>query len=451
MDRKALLREALAADKQTIPQYLDYESPSVNVTEWLRYSCIPVYEQENAAKDPELASSMEKALSLTDSALSFRVGFLVVPLSWDEDGFPVFPFEQRSEKLKKNLLGCDKAVLFAATIGSGIDRLIRRFEKADPKTDVRITFFGGEPLLNKPVIARVVERCKALAAERSLKAGFSLTTNGTLIDDETAEMLGGDFGLMVSLDGPKELHDRQCPTRDGEGSFDRATEGIRRLMKKRGVTVRCTMAHPAPDAMKLIRFFADFGFSRIVLGTVRNPAFPSACDFTEEDCRTFDRSMEDEILPWMLTEKAAGREPIYNPFDEIADFQGEKDHPEKVRGLRCGACHGSMAVAPDGTLYPCHRFVGMEAWAIGSLENGPDRERCAQFWRRHRECMKEKCGSCWAYKVCGGPCPWEIARSDGTFAFSEFLCKETCNWIRHGVYYLSKSKNVDSESGEKKQ
>ena len=144
MDRKALLREALAADKQTIPQYLDYESPSVNVTEWLRYSCIPVYEQENAAKDPELASSMEKALSLTDSALSFRVGFLVVPLSWDEDGFPVFPFEQRSEKLKKNLLGCDKTVLFAATIGSGIDRLIRRFEKADPKMGLLLQGLGAE-------------------------------------------------------------------------------------------------------------------------------------------------------------------------------------------------------------------------------------------------------------------------------------------------------------------
>ena len=343
----------------------------------------------------------------------------------------------------------NKGLMPLETALRAVDEL---FARADPKTDVRITFFGGEPLLNKPVIARVVERCNALAAERGLKAGFSITTNGTLIDDETVELLGSDFGLMVSLDGPKELHDSQCPTRDGEGSFDRATEGIRRLMKKRGrVTVRCTMAHPAPDAMKLIRFFSDFGFSRIVLGTVRNPAFPSACDFTEEDCRTFDRSMEDEILPWMLAEKAAGREPIYNPFDEIADFQGEKEHPEKVKGLRCGACHGSMAVAPDGTLYPCHRFVGMEAWAIGSLESGPDRERCAQFWRRHRECMKERCGSCWAYRVCGGPCPWEIARADGTFAFSDFLCKETCNWIRHGIYYLSKSKTVDSETGEKKQ
>lgn len=144
MDRKALLREALASDKQTIPQYLDYETPSLNVTEWLRYSCIPVYEQENAAKDPELASSMEKALSLINGALSFRVGFVVVPLTWDEDGFPVFPFEQRSEKLRKNLQGCDRAVLFAATIGSGIDRLIRRYEKADPKLGLLLQGLGAE-------------------------------------------------------------------------------------------------------------------------------------------------------------------------------------------------------------------------------------------------------------------------------------------------------------------
>lgn len=144
MDRKALIEEALSADAKTIPQYLDYETPSLNVTEWLRYSCIPIYEQENAAKDPELASSMEKALLLINGALSFRVGFCVVPLSRDEEGFPVFPFEQRSEKLKKNLEGCDRAVLFAATIGSGIDRLIRRYEKADPKMGLLLQGLGAE-------------------------------------------------------------------------------------------------------------------------------------------------------------------------------------------------------------------------------------------------------------------------------------------------------------------
>lgn len=155
-ERIAIIREALTSDKQTIPQYIDYETPSLNITEWLRYSCIPIYEQEKAAKDPELAASMEKALALINGALSFRVGFLVVPLTWDEDGFPVFPFEQRSEKLKMNLQGSDRAVLFAATIGSGIDRLIRRYEKADPKMGLLLQGLGAE---------RVESLCDAFDAE----------------------------------------------------------------------------------------------------------------------------------------------------------------------------------------------------------------------------------------------------------------------------------------------
>ena len=144
MDNRKLIAEALASETQTIPQYLEYETPSLNVTEWLRYSCIPIYEQENAAKDPELAASMEKALSLISGVLSFRVGFVVIPLRWDEEGFPILPFPQKSEKLRNNLRGCDQAVLFAATIGSGIDRLIRRYEKADPKLGLLLQGIGAE-------------------------------------------------------------------------------------------------------------------------------------------------------------------------------------------------------------------------------------------------------------------------------------------------------------------
>lgn len=325
------------------------------------------------------------------------------------------------------------------------------FRDADPGKDVRITFFGGEPLLNKPAIRSVVKRSRELAKARGTNAGFSITTNATLIDDETAALLTDfNFGLMVSLDGPKELHDAQCPARGGDGSFELAAKGIRTLMKRRKqVTVRCTMAHPAPDAMRLIRFFQDFGFTRVVLGTVRNPTFPSECDFTKEDDEAFDRCMEREILPWMIAERKAGREPIYDPFDEIAAFQGEENHPEKVPAMRCGACHGSMAASPDGTLYPCHRFVGMGAWAIGTLDAGPDMEKCKAFWRSYRACMKGECAQCWAYRVCGGPCPWEIARADGTFAMSGQLCAETLSWIRQGAYYLHKTGDAGQNKGDK--
>ena len=344
----------------------------------------------------------------------------------------------------------DKGLMPEETALRAVERL---FAGADPKADVRITFFGGEPLLNKPVIRSVVERCSQMAADRGMKAGFSVTTNATLMDDATAKLIAdNNFGLMVSLDGPQPLHDAQCPTRDGNGSFAKAAAGIRLLMDRSlNVTVRCTMAHPAPDAMALIRFFRDFGFSRIVLGTVRNPAFPSACDFTEADSIAFRRCMERDVIPWMLEEVAAGRAPAYDPFTEIAEFQGAKEHPDKVPPFRCGACHGAMAVAPDGTLYPCHRFVGMEAWAIGKLETGPDLGKCKSFWRRYRDCMKGACPSCWAYRVCGGPCPWEIARADGTFAMHPPLCKDACIWIQHGVYYLTKKEAIVSKTGEKRQ
>ena len=197
----------------------------------------------------------------------------------------------------------DKGLMPEAVALRAVDAI---FAAADPKVNVRVTFFGGEPLLNKSVMRAVVDRCNAKAAQRGVRAEYSTTTNATLVDDETAEMLaGGDFGLMVSMDGPAEVHDAQCPTRDGRGSFELAAAGARRIMSRRKqVTVRCTMAHPAPDAMRLIRFFGDFGFSRVVLGTVRNPTFPSGCDFTAEDSAAFDRAMETEVIPTIKRRKS---------------------------------------------------------------------------------------------------------------------------------------------------
>ena len=179
--------------------------------------------------------------------------------------------------------------------------------------DVGITFFGGEPLMNKKVLLFAVAYSQRLAKLHGKKVFYSMTTNGTLIDDDVIAVIKRyNFGLMVSLDGPKERHDGQCPTRTGTGSFDLAVAGIKRLMARRKrVTVRCTMAHPAPDMMSLIRFFEDFGFSRIVLGRVFNPVYPSPCDLTSEDSAELERQMNEVVIPWMLADLKAGRTPKY--------------------------------------------------------------------------------------------------------------------------------------------
>ena len=306
------------------------------------------------------------------------------------------------------------------------------FAVSGKSKDVHLTLFGGEPLLNKDVFMFAVAYTQKLARLHGKTVTYSMTTNGTLLDDEVITIIKKyNFGLMVSLDGPKELHNGQCPTRGGEGSYDLAVEGIKKLMARR------TMAHPAPNMMKLVRFFEDFGFTRIVLGRVYNPVYQSCCDLDEKDFVDLEKQMKEEVVPWMLSELKAGRRPKYFPFSGVVDKDEKTDPSEPISPFRCGACRGTTTVGADGTMYPCHRFVGMKNWIVGSVENGPDIEKCKDFWRKYREFVKANCFACWAYPFCHGPCPWEVAQSDGTFKLNKHHCEETMIWFKHGAWFES--------------
>ena len=83
---------------------------------------------------------------------------------------------------------------------------------------INITFFGGEPLLNKPVIRSIVEYSQLLGKQKGKKVTYSMTTNATLLDDEfLAFIKKNNISVMVSLDGPRKIHDAQCPTQGGKG------------------------------------------------------------------------------------------------------------------------------------------------------------------------------------------------------------------------------------------
>ena len=315
------------------------------------------------------------------------------------------------------------------------------FAASGRSKNVSITFFGGEPLLNKTVLRFAIEYSQKLAILHGKKVFYSMTTNGTLLDDEVIGFIKRyNFGLMVSLDGPPEIHNRQCPTREGQGSFDAAAAGIKKLMaRRRSVTVRCTMIHPAPRMLDLIRFFEDFGFTRIVLGRTVNPVNPSSVDCTAEDFAGIDRQEREEVIPWILEKLAKGETPKYFPY--ATDLNTEP----KVSPFKCGACRGTTTVGADGNLYPCHRFVGMRAWQIGNISNGPDYERCKKFWRDYRLAVAQDCESCWMWAQCKGPCPWEIAQADGSFCGPKH-CDKAGQYIERSIYVKHKMEALKQEN-----
>jgi len=104
-------------------------------------------------------------------------------------------------------------------------------ERASGEDSVAIGFYGGEPLLRFPFI----QACVQFAREnfRDKKIIFNITTNATLITDEIAEfLLKENFFILVSLDGPEDIHNSHRKDKKGNGSFQQTLNCLKLLMAK---------------------------------------------------------------------------------------------------------------------------------------------------------------------------------------------------------------------------
>lgn len=111
------------------------------------------------------------------------------------------------------------------TAKAGIDFL---WEHSVDSSRVNIGFYGGEPLLEFPLIRRAVLYAKDIFDGKELS--FTITTNGTLLTDEIINFFAKeDVYLVVSLDGPKVIHDRSRVFADGRGSFDVVMKNLYRI------------------------------------------------------------------------------------------------------------------------------------------------------------------------------------------------------------------------------
>lgn len=128
-------------------------------------------------------------------------------------GFP----DHRTHSLRRmSPAVLEKAIAAALRDGSALD-------------EISIAFYGGEPMLAFDLIERGVAFARAEAGGKRLR--FSTTTNGTLIDGEKAGFLAEHrFSVLVSIDGPKGVHDANRIFRDGHGSYDDAIPGLKALL-----------------------------------------------------------------------------------------------------------------------------------------------------------------------------------------------------------------------------
>ncbi|MGZ8430173.1 MAG: radical SAM protein, partial [Candidatus Deferrimicrobiaceae bacterium] len=132
---------------------------------------------------------------------------------------------------------------------------------------VSVTFFGGEPLLRFPLIRTAVGEARRMAREKGKEISFSITTNGTLLTREIAGFLKENgVSVCLSIDGPREIHDRNRPYASGRGSYDDVARGLSILMENRNgfpVAARVTLGGGAVDVRKTFRHLRGLGFDEV--------------------------------------------------------------------------------------------------------------------------------------------------------------------------------------------
>jgi uncharacterized protein len=296
--------------------------------------------------------------------------------------------------------GTGKREMLAIDTGrQAVDFLIAA---SGPRRNLDIDFFGGEPLMNWPVVVELTHYCQQRSSESGKVIRLTITTNATLLDDQKIEFLNRYFdNCVLSLDGRPEIHNKMRPDAGGQGSYERVAQKIRSFVASRGEKayyLRGTYTRHNLDFAEDVLHLAGLG-SQISMEPVI-AANGCGYEIRPQDVPLIEN--EYERLARLMAE--TDPEKRFNFFHFMIDLDEGPCFYRRLKG--CGAGTEYCAVTPNGDIYPCHQFVGLPSFRMGNVKEQPVRiDMTIQEPFTHLLVPeKAACRDCWARYFCGGGC-----------------------------------------------
>ncbi|MDD2834785.1 MAG: TIGR04083 family peptide-modifying radical SAM enzyme [Methanothrix sp.] len=288
--------------------------------------------------------------------------------------------------------------------------------RIDPVT---FTFHGGEPLLAGAEFYR--QALPLLTEElQHLEPNFALQTNLWKLTPELADVLAKySIPIGSSLDGPQELNDQQR----SEGYYERTMKGYE-LAKKHGLQVQfiCTFTSYSEQFKEdIFNFFLENDLTLKL-----HPALPSLRS-DEPDRWALSPEKYGELLVYLLDKYLENMSRI-----EVRNINDYARCVFTGRGTVCtfvDCMENTFAVGPDGSIYPCYRFVGMPEYIMGNVRDRPSQKDLAESpagmrMRAFKEYVDKECKGCKHIRYCRGGCPYNaIAPTNGEIKGVDPHCK----------------------------
>ncbi len=301
--------------------------------------------------------------------------------------------------------------LMSSEVGrAAIDFLIKNSGK---RRNLEVDFFGGEPLMNFDVVKDIVEYGRQQEKIYDKNFRFTITTNGVLLNDDILEYINKNMhNVVISLDGRKEINDMMRPRAGGQGSYDLIVPKFQKLAESRNQTdyyIRGTFTRHNLDFSKDVLHMADLGFKQI---SVEPVVGSDDTDYAirEEDIPAVCKEYEKLAAELYERHKKGGKED-FNFFHFNIDLKGGPCVVKRLVG--CGSGTEYLSVTPEGKLYPCHQFVGLEGFEMGSVFDGLKNFELRDKFSKCNVYAKEECGKCWARFYCSGGCAANAYQLEG--------------------------------------
>ncbi len=368
-----------------------------------------------------------------------------------------------------------------------LEAYIRQYIAAQSIPEINFAWQGGEPtLLGVGFFRKVVELQAKYANGKRINNAFQ--TNGTLLDDEWGEFLGANkFLIGLSIDGPREIHDRYRVDKKGQPTFDQVMRG-RGFLAKHGVEFNALcvvnrvnsqqpletytfLKNEVSEFMQFIPLVERSAASTLTGGfphstpapnpPVRTPAALTGpqLDFAEPPVLQKtdhgvslpiidDSEAGSPVTAWSVQPQAYGeflcrifdhwvRRDVGRVFVQLFDVQlGIWMRMPSSLCVFAETCGDALAVEHNGDLYSCDHYV-YPRYHLGNVLQGNLREMVdspvqRKFGADKRDLLPKFCQECDVRFACNGECPKHrfMRTPDGEFGLN-YLCSAYKKFFHH--------------------
>ena len=282
--------------------------------------------------------------------------------------------------------------------------------------DPVLEFYGGEPLLRINTMQQIMDE---------IPARYVVQTNGFFLDKIEQEYIQKFHSILVSIDGTKEVTDRNR----SDGVYDRVLHNIK-LIRERGFSGDLVARMTVPrgtDIYENVRHLLSLnkpGFDHVHWQLGFEMFWEDAEPGLETWIDEYNSGISSLVKWWVSEMEQTGKVAGIVPFIAITDSLLEGNSAR----LRCGSGIDFFAIMPDGRISACPVSIDYEFSVIGSVFTDAPSELC------NKACVKEPCTSCDIFTVCGGRCLFVNHAQDMLMENGyEMICKT----VRHLVTELT--------------